>query len=114
MEKGMRTMVNLLDEEQQEIEESKMNKETNDYLICYIFSANEKSMSVKEWEIIKGRTSVIQFIRGILENVHLDVDDSFILVDVDNVSLKDRISIREFIEHVNESENEDDHIVYED
>lgn len=123
MKQEIRPMVRFTDPEKQKREEEKINKEINDYLICYYYdvyspdSPYDGIEAVKDWDIIKGRTALINFIKSMVEDndiSYIDVDSSFILVDVEGITLGDRITLREFIEHVNTSENEDEHILCEE
>lgn len=88
-----------------------------EYLLCYSYDPvdeySEENMGMG-WDIYSSREALIDFLRGLttLSDIAIiDYDASFILVNDKDISLGDRISLKEFIDHINK--DLDDPIVYE-
>ena len=95
MTKTGESFYNLIKPNQdKEYEAINIDPEVKMYLVCIAYPISGDS----EWELLKGRTQVYDYIRGLLEATEIDIYESFVLVE--GLTLKDRKSIYAFMSYV--------------
>lgn len=77
-----------------EYEAINIDPENRTYLVCIAYSISGES----EWELLKGRTKVYDYIKTLMETTEIDIYESFVLVE--SLTLKDRKSIYAFMSYV--------------
>lgn len=97
--------------------EKPVSKNEKEYLICYTFDVMDEDGNDEEhrdWALFNGREDIITFLRGIVDvqEIRINYDESFVLVDDPSVSLGKRLDLKTFIDHINK-DLEDDPIQYE-
>jgi hypothetical protein len=89
------------------------NPEEKQYIILYTDSSfdeyGDEEVPLK-WESYIGRSNAFQAIKANL--YYLDPDKSLVLVE--NVPLKDSLSVRQFVEYLKNADIIDEEIVFED
>lgn len=71
--------------------------EARQYLVC--LAAKEDATDVPDnWQIVTGRSEARELIIANIEDI--DLQRSFVLVDGDGVTLKDRVSVYAFMKHI--------------
>ena len=80
-----------------EPEGSKVEKgpEEREYLLLY-YATDERGEDIKSFEFLTGRTETYEFIKNIIES--LDIHESKVIVET--VTLKEMISVYEFMKHI--------------
>jgi len=91
----MENLYNLIKpDKDKEYEAINIDPENRMYLVCIAYSISGEG----EWELLRGRTRVYDYIKTLMETTEIDIYESFVLVE--SLTLKDRKSIYAFMSYV--------------